>query len=104
MRGEINRIVRFVLETDLPGEDDLTKSVEGSLEPDPNSELAGIAKWVRDANNSAGCGDKGWTWDEDSMVLTITNEDDSVSEIPGSEIYRSGGGDPRLERLRGASI
>lgn len=104
MRGEVNKIVKFVCESDFSDEDDIIKNVSGELEPEPNSELAGIAKWVRDANSSAGCGDGGWEWDEEKLLLTINNEDGSVSEIPGSEIYRSGGGDPRLERLRGASI
>lgn len=92
-----------MLETDLPGEgEDLTKSIEGNPAqyPTDQAELDGIARWVRDTSNANGTGDDGWDWNPETMLLTINNEDGSVSEFSGLDIADTSRSDPRLDRLR----
>jgi hypothetical protein len=66
----------------------------------PPDEYDGIARWMRDSGNAAGEGDDGWSWDPDTRVCTITNEDGSTSEFTGAEIAASSPDDHRLDRLR----
>jgi hypothetical protein len=65
-----------------------------------DAELDGIARWVRDSGNASGVGEDDWEWDFESRILTIREENGSVTKFTGAEIAASSPDDKRLNRLR----
>jgi hypothetical protein len=96
------QLVDFLLEDDpdVIRPKDYLQHLDNQM-PSHAVELDGIARWVRDSSSATGNWDESWEWDYENRILTVHNEDGTISTVSGEEIADSTPTDWRLNRLRG---